>query len=103
MLIEQNYRVRWLYLLEYQFAFGCFLLFFCKALGVLEFRDDDEFERHIVTDALHIITDARLEMLVGGLTHEYQQRLHLFSEITYLTDYWLQRYEEMSEWQNLFK
>jgi hypothetical protein len=29
-----------------------------------------------VTNAIHIITDARLEMLVGGFTHEDQLRLH---------------------------
>ena len=70
MLIEQDQGIRSLYLLENQFAFCRFLLFFREAFRVLEFWNHHEFEGHIVTDATDIVVDACLEMFVVGLTHE---------------------------------
>ena len=72
VLVEQYHRVRRLRLLEYQITLGCLLLFLRQTLRVLQLRDGHDLERHVVTNALHIVTDACLEMLVGGLTHEYQ-------------------------------
>lgn len=72
VLVEQYHRVRRLRLLEYQITLGRLLLFLRQTLRVLQLRDGHDLERHVVTNALHIVTDACLEMLVGGLTHEYQ-------------------------------
>ena len=49
-----------------------------EVLGVFQFRDDDDFEGHIVLDACGVVVDSGGEVPVGGLTDEYQSRFHLF-------------------------
>ena len=78
MFIEQHYCIAGLQLLEYQFALGSFLLFLRETLGVLEFRNRQELEGHVVADAINVVVDACLEMLVGGFTYENQNRFHNF-------------------------
>ena len=70
MFVEQYNGVGGLQLLEDEFALGSLLLLFREILGVLELGDGDEFEGHIVADALNVVVDACLEVLVGGLAHE---------------------------------
>ena len=72
MFVEQHDGVACLYLTHDEFALCRLLLVLGETLGVLEFRDGDEFEGHVVADARDIVVDACLEVLVGGLTHEYQ-------------------------------
>ena len=76
MLVEQYDGVRGLQLFEDEFTLSGLLLFFREILGVLEFGDGDELERHIVADALNVVVDACLEMLVGGFPHENEKGLH---------------------------
>ena len=71
MLVEQHHGVAGLNLFQNQFALGGFLLCLRQALGVFEFGDGYELERHVMTDAIYIIVDACLEMLVGGLANQY--------------------------------
>ena len=70
MFVEQYNGVGGLQLLEDEFALGSLLLLFREILGVLELGDGDEFEGHIVADALNVVVDACLEVFVGGLAHE---------------------------------
>ena len=76
MLVEQYDGVRGLQLFEDEFTLSGLLLFFREILSVLEFGDGDELEGHIVADALNVVVDACLEMLVGGFPHENEKGLH---------------------------
>ena len=76
MLIEQHNGVAALNLFQNEFALGLFLLVLALTLGVLELGDGYEFERHIVADAVAIVVDARLKVLVGGLANQYQESFH---------------------------
>ena len=70
VFVEQYDGIRGLQLFEDEFTLGGLLLFFREILGVFKLRDGDEFEGHVVADALNVVVDACLEVLVGGLAHE---------------------------------
>jgi hypothetical protein len=76
MLIEQHNGVAGLNLFQDKFALGLFLLILRQTLGILEFGDGYQFERHVVAYAVAIVVDARLEVLVGGLANQYQESFH---------------------------
>ena len=78
MFVEQDNGVGRLDELQDLLSLGRLLLVLREALRILEFRNRDELEGHVVTDTLGIVGDACLEVAVGGLTHEDQQRLHIF-------------------------
>ena len=66
-----------LQLFQYELALGRFLLVFAEMLGVSQFGNGQDVERHIVTDALCIVADARHEVLARRLTDLYQYGLHV--------------------------
>ena len=78
MFVEQYNGVGWLYLFEDQFALGRLLLVFREALGILQLGDDRQLEGHVMADAIDIIADACLEMLVGGLAYQNEDGLHIW-------------------------
>ena len=81
VLIQQHHGVGGLNQLEYQFSLALLLLLFAEALGVLELRYRGDMEGHVVGDALGIVLDARHEVLVDGLSDQYQFCLHAFSSL----------------------
>ena len=81
VFIHQHHGIRRLNLLQNQFTLPFLLLLFAKALGILELRDGGDAEGHVVGDALGIILDARHEMLVHGLSDQYQFCLHFLNRI----------------------
>lgn len=82
MLIEQYHGVGWLYQFQDHFPLSFLLLLFAEALGVLELRDGSDIERHIVGDALGIVLDACDEMLINGLSDQYEFCLHVYKRLT---------------------
>lgn len=68
MLVKQDNRVRRLYLFQYLFALGLFLLSLCQVLRVLQLRYDGDAEGHVVGDAPGIIVYRGREMLVDSTT-----------------------------------
>ena len=79
VLIHQHHGIRRLNLLQNQFTLPFLLLLFAEALGILELRDGSDVEGHVVGDALGIILDARHEMLIHGLSDQYQFCLHFLN------------------------
>jgi len=65
-----------LQLFENEFTLCLFLLLLRQILGIFQFGNGDNLERHIVTYALHIVVDAYLEVLIDGLTNLNEYRLH---------------------------
>ena len=76
VLVEQDDVVGGLQLAQDEVSFGSFLLFLSQVLGVAQFRYGDDVKRHVVADALCIVTNASCEMLVDGLADLKKQRLH---------------------------
>ena len=56
-------------LIEDELTLCLFLLVFSQVLGILQFRNGDNFKRHIMTDALHIVVDASYEVLIDRFTY----------------------------------
>ena len=75
-LIEQNEVVRGLEEFENLFALALLLLLFRERLGILEFRNDGDGERHVMRYPANIIIYACLKMFVVCLANEYQFCLH---------------------------
>lgn len=76
VLVEEDNGVGGLKLTEYQFALHLFLLFLREILGVFQFGDGGDRERHVVGYALGIVVDAGSKVLVGGLAYEDEFGLH---------------------------
>ena len=70
MLIKQNDSVLWLQLFQDEFTFLLLLLILSQAFCVLQLRNGQQFERHIVAYTLYVVIDGGLEMLVRGLANE---------------------------------
>lgn len=83
MLIHQYHGIRRLQKLQNQFSLPFLLLLFAEALGILELRNRGYIERHVVGDALGIILDARNEMLVHGLSDQYEFCFHFVGFSSY--------------------
>lgn len=77
VFIEQHDGITGLQLFQDQFSLGGFLLFLRQALRILQFWYCHEFEGHIVPDALHIVCNPCLEVLIRRLPHQNQNRLHI--------------------------
>ena len=76
VFVEQNHGIGRLQLLEYQLALHRLLLLLREILGIAELGDCDYVEGHVVANALGIVADARLKVLVGSLAYEYEVSLH---------------------------
>lgn len=75
-LIEQNEMVGGLEEFENLFALALLLLLFRERLGILEFRNDGDGERHVMRYSANIVVYACLKMFVVCLANEYQFCLH---------------------------
>lgn len=78
VLVEQDDVIGGLQLSEDEVSFSRFLLFLSQVLGVLQFGYGDDVKRHVVADALCIVTNASCEMLVDGLADLKKNGLHIY-------------------------
>ena len=76
VFIKEYNGIGGLQLFENELAFGLFLLFFAKALCILQFRNGDYVKGHVVVDALHVVVDADYEVLVHRFPYLNQYSLH---------------------------
>ncbi len=76
VLVHEYDGVGGLELSGYEFALHLLLLLLGEVFRVLQLRNGDDLERHVVAYALGIVADAGGKMLVGGLSYEYQYCFH---------------------------
>ena len=79
MLIQQYQEILCLHLLQDLFTFAFFLLFLTEVPVVLQFGNGDELERHVVTEAFHIVIYTGSNVFADSLTYEYEGCLHALS------------------------
>ena len=77
VLVKQYYVVARLQLFLDEFCLLRFLLVGREGLGVAQLWNHLQAERHIVTQALRVVVDERLYVLVGGFTYDEEREFQI--------------------------